>query len=96
MIKQDPSVNEEKTTGPFTVKVNKMRIATLKNNEDYDYLFMDEFQGKDTITVITLDIDQLIKVKPFFKIVLKVFLDEPALLYKKGMANKPSTCRKLT
>jgi hypothetical protein len=41
-------------------------------------------------------IDQLIKVKPFFKIVLKVFLDEPALLYKKGMANKPSTCRKLT
>lgn len=43
-----------------------------------------------------LYIDQLIKVKPFFKIVLKVFLDEPALLYKKGMANKPSTCRKLT
>jgi hypothetical protein len=43
-----------------------------------------------------INIDQLIKVKPFFKIVLKVFLDEPALLYKKGMANKPSTCRKLT
>ena len=57
VIKQDDSVNEEKTTGPFTVKVNKMRIATLKNNEDYDYLFMDEFQGKDTITVITLDIE---------------------------------------
>jgi hypothetical protein len=48
------------------------------------------------IARINIFIDQLIKVKPFFKIVLKVFLDEPALLYKKGMANKPSTCRKLT
>ncbi|MGI5852500.1 MAG: hypothetical protein ACOX77_10415, partial [Caldicoprobacterales bacterium] len=49
-----------------------------------------------TVYTAKLYIDQLIKVKPFFKIVLKVFLDEPALLYKKGMANKPSTCRKLT
>jgi DNA-binding Lrp family transcriptional regulator len=52
--------------------------------------------SRRSFSVGVFDIDQLIKVKPFFKIVLKIFLDEPALLYKKGMANKPSTCRKLT
>ena len=52
VVNKNESVNMTQESGPFKITVNKVQVATLEVDPDYQ----DMFENKDIVTVITLEI----------------------------------------